>query len=172
MGTTDNNSVSFISNDASFVNELRDQTLVQDFQGQQKKQVNRRQTSTIVSKAAKAHSKQSGEYSDEAYHQMFIDHMHDNLMRSQTSVMVTSATAKLIVIKKEDKTFLNEALKQSVDKVIIEENFQDHDRPLRNFKEVQDTLHRARSWITQKKRLEETFLKEAKFNRRLNQPTD
>ena len=50
--------------------------------------------------------------------------------------MVTSATAKLIVIKKEDKTFLNEALKQSVDKVIIEENFQDHDRTLRNFKEV------------------------------------
>ena len=50
--------------------------------------------------------------------------------------MVTSATAKLIVIKKEDKTFLNEALKQSVDRVIIEEHFQDHDRPLKNFKEI------------------------------------
>lgn len=44
-------------------------------------------------------------------------------MRSQTSIMVTSATAKLIIIKKEDKTFLNEALKQSIDRVIIDENF-------------------------------------------------
>ena len=44
-------------------------------------------------------------------------------MRSQTSIIVTSATAKLIIIKKEDKTFLNEALKQSIDRVIIDENF-------------------------------------------------
>jgi len=44
--------------------------------------------------------------------------------------MVTSATAKLIIIRKEDKTFLNEALKQEIDKAIIEENFMDHDRPL------------------------------------------
>lgn len=44
--------------------------------------------------------------------------------------MVTSATAKLIIIRKEDKTFLNEALKQAIDKAIIEENFMDHDRPL------------------------------------------
>lgn len=62
--------------------------------------------------------------------------MHESLMRSQTSIMVTSSTAKLIIIKKEDKTFLNEALKQSIDRVIIEENFKDHDRPLKNFKEV------------------------------------
>ena len=72
-------------------------------------------------------------------------------MRSQTSIMVTSSTAKLIVIKKEDKTFLNEALKQSIDKVIIDENFQDHDRPLKNFKEVQKALEEAKSWITHKK---------------------
>ena len=54
---------------------------------------------------------------------MFIEFMHESLIRSQTSIMVTSSTAKLIVIKKEDKTFLNEALKQSIDKVIIDENF-------------------------------------------------
>lgn len=56
--------------------------------------------------------------------------MHENLLKSQTSIMITSAIAKLIIIKKEDKTFLNEALKQSIDKVIIDENFKDHDRPL------------------------------------------
>jgi hypothetical protein len=57
------------------------------------------------------------------YQNLFIEHMHERLMRSQTSIMVTSATAKLIIIKKEDKTFLNEALKQSIDRVIIDENF-------------------------------------------------
>ena len=46
--------------------------------------------------------------------------MHDSLMRSQTTIFVTSATAKVIVIKKEDKTFLNEALKQSIDRVILD----------------------------------------------------
>jgi predicted oxidoreductase (fatty acid repression mutant protein) len=45
-----------------------------------------------------------------------------------------SATAKVIVIRREDKTFLNEALKQSIDKVILEQDFKDVDRPLNNFK--------------------------------------
>lgn len=99
---------------------------------------------------------------------MFIDHMHDNLMRSQTSIMVISAVAKLIVIKKEDKTFLNEALKQSIDKVIIEENFKDHDRPLPNFKEVQNAVETERGWIAKKKHMEEDVLREAKFNRAAN----
>ena len=103
---------------------------------------------------------------------MFIEYMHQSLMRSQTSIMVTSSTAKLIIIKKEDKTFLNEALKQSIDRVIMEENFKDHDRPLKNFKEIQKTLEEAKGWIAHKKKLEEDFLKEAKFNRNLNKLLD
>jgi hypothetical protein len=91
--------------------------------------------------------------------------MHDNLIRSQTSIMVTSATAKLIVIRKEDKTFLNEALKQSIDRVIIEQNFKDHDRPFPNFKLVQKSIEEARGWICHKKKTEETILKEAKLDR-------
>lgn len=49
---------------------------------------------------------------------------------------MTTATAKLISIRKEDKSFLNEALKQSVDKVILDQNFNDFDRPLPNFDAV------------------------------------
>ena len=49
------------------------------------------------------------------------------------TIYVTSATAKLIVIRKEDKSFLNETLKQSIDKVVLDQNFRDCDRPLANF---------------------------------------
>ena len=51
------------------------------------------------------------DFTEETYQNLFIEYMHESLMRSQTSIIVTSATAKLIIIKKEDKTFLNEALK-------------------------------------------------------------
>lgn len=62
--------------------------------------------------------------------------LHDNLLRSQTSIVVTTHTAKLIVVRKEDKSFLNEALKQAVDKIILDMNFKDYDRPMANFEEV------------------------------------
>jgi len=72
-----------------------------------------------------------------------------------------SATAKLIVIRREDKTFLNEALKQSIDRVILEQDFKDFDRPLNNFKEVQHSVVQAKQWITKKKRIEGVMLREA-----------
>jgi hypothetical protein len=68
---------------------------------------------------------------------MLVEKLQDNLIRSQTSVVCSSSTAKLIVIRKEDKSFLNEALKQAMDKVILDQNFKDYDRPLGNFKEIQ-----------------------------------
>lgn len=58
-----------------------------------------------------------------------------------------SATAKLIVIRREDKTFLNEALKQSIDRVILEQDFKDFDRPLNNFKEMQQSVEQTKQWI-------------------------
>ena len=63
--------------------------------------------------------------------------MHHILMKSQTSITVVSAVAKLIVIRREDKTFLNEMLKQSIDRVILEQEFKDFDRPLNNNKDLQ-----------------------------------
>jgi hypothetical protein len=65
------------------------------------------------------------------------------------------------VIRREDKTFLNEALKQSIDRVILEQDFKDFDRPLNNFKEVQHSVVQAKQWITKKKRIEGVMLREA-----------
>lgn len=50
--------------------------------------------------------------------------------------MVTTHTAKLIIVRKENKSFLNEALKQAIDKMILDTNFKDHDRPMANFEEI------------------------------------
>lgn len=58
-----------------------------------------------------------------------------------------SSTAKVIVIRREDKTFLNEALKEEIDRVILRSEFRDFDRPLSNFKQVQRAVEKNRSWI-------------------------
>ena len=91
--------------------------------------------------------------------------MQDMLMRSQTSIVVMSATAKLIIIKREDKTFLNENLKQSIDRAILEQDFKDFDRPLDNFAEIRRAVQKEREWTRVKKRTEEQMLSEARANR-------
>ena len=78
--------------------------------------------------------------------------MQDMLMRSQTSIVVMSATAKLIIIKREDKTFLNENLKQSIDRAILEQDFKDFDRPLDNFSEIKRAVQKEKEWTRVKKR--------------------
>ena len=49
-------------------------------------------------------------------------------MCSQSTILVTSSTAKLIVLKKEDKGLLNEYLRVCIDRAILETNFADVDR--------------------------------------------
>ena len=78
--------------------------------------------------------------------------MQDSLIRSQCSIIVTSAEAKVIVINKEDKTFLNESLKQAIDKAIMDKNFMDFDRPLVNFKAVREAESQNRGWIQYKRK--------------------
>ena len=82
-----------------------------------------RKGTSVFSRSRHQAKKLEDDFTEETYQNLFIEYMHESLMRSQTSIIVTSATAKLIIIKKEDKTFLNEALKQSIDRVIIDENF-------------------------------------------------
>ena len=86
------------------------------------------------------------------YQKMFADHMQDSLIRSQCSIIVTSAEAKVIVINKEDKSFLNESLKQAIDKAIMDKNFMDFDRPLVNFKAVREAESQNRGWIQYKRK--------------------
>ena len=73
---------------------------------------------------------------DDEYQAKYIEHLFDSLMRSQCSITATSATVKVIVIRKEDKSFLSETLKQSIDRAILVQDFKDFDRPLPNFIEV------------------------------------
>lgn len=93
------------------------------------------------------------------------DRMHHILMKSQTSITVVSAVAKLIVIRREDKTFLNEMLKQSIDRVILEQDFKDFDRPLNNNKDLQLKVEKRRHWTQRKMKLEEETLREAHMMR-------
>ncbi len=96
---------------------------------------------------------------------ILIAKLHDNLLRSQTSIVVTTHTAKLIIVRKEDKSFLNEALKQAVDKVILDTNFKDHDRPMANFEEIQSHVAKERGWIEYKEQFQDDLLRKAKLGR-------
>ena len=88
-------------------------------------------------------------------------------MRSQCSITVTSAEAKVIVINKADKSFLNESLKQAIDKAIMDQNFKDFDRPFVNFKAIGEAESQNRGWIQHKRKTQEQFLKESKASRNL-----
>ena len=68
--------------------------------------------------------------------QMLIEQIHQNLIKSQMSIVVNSATAKFLVVRKEDKNFLNEYLKGCIDRAIFNENFNDFDRPMHKFDDV------------------------------------
>ena len=68
---------------------------------------------------------------------MLIDELYLKLITAQASIIVTSATAKFLVVKKEDKNFLNEYLKGCIDRAVLEEDFFDYDRPLKNNEEIE-----------------------------------
>ena len=51
----------------------------------------------------------------EMVERMSVQALYDILVVSQASIVVNSATAKLLVIKKEDKNFLSEELKFAID---------------------------------------------------------
>lgn len=55
----------------------------------------------------------------------FVDRLYPHLMKAQVSIIVTSATAKFLVIKKEDKSLLNEYLRVCMDRAILETHFVD-----------------------------------------------
>jgi hypothetical protein len=74
--------------------------------------------------------------------------------------MVTSATAKVLVINREDKSFLSEPLKQSIDRAILEKDFIDFDRPLESFQKMEQVVQRTRVWTKYKASENESFLKE------------
>jgi hypothetical protein len=77
---------------------------------------------------------------------MLVDKLHTPLMTSQASVVVTSATAKFLIVKKESKNFLDAYLKGCIDQAVLAEDFFDYDRPLPSFEDVQRELARKRGY--------------------------
>ncbi len=77
--------------------------------------------------------------------------------------MVTSATAKLILIKKEDKGLFNEYLRVCLDRAILETNFSDLDRPESNHKDVQTAVQKSRGWTTFKDKFMQQIMQESKM---------
>ena len=98
--------------------------------------------------------------------------LYDILVVSQASVVVNSTTAKLLVIRKQDKNFLSEELKFAIDQAILSENFSDFDRPEKTHMEVQTAVDETRGWDQWKDQLIDTFLTESNMNRRANKLVD
>lgn len=102
----------------------------------------------------------------------FCERLYPKLMQAQVSIIVTSATAKFLVVKKEDKSLLNEYLRVCMDRAILETYFEDLDRPERNHGDVQTREARARGWKTDKERQINQIMKEAKMQKKANKLLD
>ena len=74
---------------------------------------------------------------------------------------VTSASAKLIVIRREHKSFLSEELKQSIDRVICDMHFKDFDRPLDNWRDLRRDVQQRRQWQQQKQQIQTKLIVES-----------
>ena len=123
----------------------------------------------------KAGQKHDGRYRDgesEAVDRMSEQALYDVLIASQASVVVDSTTAKLLVIRKEDKNFLSEELKFAIDQSILAEDFHDFDRPEKTHMEVKTAVERIRGWDQWKDKLIDAVLTEANMNRRINKLLD
>jgi len=97
---------------------------------------------------------------EDVANRLLVEKLQDNLLRSQASIVVSTSSAKMLVIKKEDKNFLNEYLKSCIDKVVLAEDFKDHDRPMKTFEDVQTAVAETRGWIQFKAKLENDYMKE------------
>ena len=75
---------------------------------------------------------------------------------------MTSASAKFICIRKRDKTFLNETLKNAIDRVILDEDFADFDRPLPNMQMVLQSKQNVERQAEFRKKVSLQFLKESR----------
>lgn len=57
-------------------------------------------------------------------------------------MVADTATVKLMSIRKEDKNFLNEMLKNIIDRKILEQGFRDYDRPMDRKEDVMNVVRK------------------------------
>jgi len=93
-------------------------------------------------------------------------------MPAQVSILATSATAKFLVIKKEDKSLLNEYLRVCLDRAILNLNFEDLDRPEQNHVHVHTAVQKQRGWTTYKEKFMQQIMQEAKMIKKSNKLQD
>ena len=108
----------------------------------------------------------------ERVEEQFSNRLYKQLMQAQASVIVTSSTAKFLVIQKEDKGLLNEYLRVCIDRAILETNFEDMDRPQKNQADVQNSVQTQRGWTIYKERFMNQIMKEAKMSKKANKLLD
>jgi len=96
---------------------------------------------------------------------MLVDKLYEVLVSAQASVVVTSATAKFLVVRKDDKNFLDAYLKSCIDRAVLDEDFFDYDRPLPTFEDVQTELARKRGYNEWKLFYEDILLSEIRAAR-------
>lgn len=102
----------------------------------------------------------------------FSGRLYQQLMQAQHSIIVTSSTAKFLVIKKDDKNLLNEYLRLCIDKAILETNFMDLDRPENNQNDVMAVVQKSRGWTTFKENFMSQIMKESKMSKKANKLLD
>ena len=61
-------------------------------------------------------------------------------------MIATTSIVKAMILRKEDKNFLNETLKNIIDRKLLERKFRDQDRPHDNMDEIIKIVDREREW--------------------------
>ncbi|CDW81425.1 tpr repeat-containing protein [Stylonychia lemnae] len=100
------------------------------------------------------------------------DRLMHELQKSQLTVVANTASVKVMVIRKEDKNFLNETLKNIIDRRLLEKRFRDADRPLDNIKNVLEIVEQEKTWKQFKTKLESDMLREVAMTRKINKLLD
>lgn len=77
-----------------------------------------------------------------------------------------------MLLRKEDKSYLTESLRNIIDFKILDLDFVDHDRPFKNQKEVQHKLKTDEAWTKWKRQHEEGLLREQAMKRKVDKLSD
>ena len=77
-----------------------------------------------------------------------------------------------MVLRKEDKNFLNETLKNIIDRKLMEKRFRDWDRPMKNMEEIRSKCESEKEWKEMKTRLEAEMLREVAMTKKINKLLD
>eukprot|EP00347_Sterkiella_histriomuscorum_P020912 403335983 len=100
------------------------------------------------------------------------DRLMQELLKSQLTVVAHTSTVKVMVVKKDDKNFLNETLKNIIDRKLLEKKFRDIDRPVDNINQILEIVDSEKRWKTYKSKLEIEMLREVAMNKKLNKLLD